>query len=356
MCKSIKTKLKLNNKQKTILAKHAGVARHAYNWGLATSISEYEQTKKCPSAITLHKRLVAEVKSQNPWYYEVSKCAPQQALRDLDRAFRNFLTIQGRGFPKFKKKGKKDSFYLEGSIKIVQGNYIKLPRIGIVKSHEILPSVPVKNVRISKRADNWYISFKYENEPTHTAKKRDVIGVDVGINTLATCSDGTPFANPKAYQQAKKRLTRAQRRVSKKKLGSKNRAKAVQRLAKTHKRVSDIRADKLHQLTTWLAKNHSTIVIEDLNVSGMLKNHKLASAIADCGFYEFKRQLTYKCEWYGSELVIAPRFYPSSQICSNCGYQQKMPLNVRTYKCSECGFTAQRDFNAAVNLENYIYQ
>ncbi|RQH14385.1 transposase [Okeania hirsuta] len=229
------------------------------------------------------------------------------------------------------------------------------------------------NVRISKRANNWYISFKYDNEPTHTAKKRDVIGVDVGINTLATCSDGTPFANPKAYQQAKKRLTRYQRRVNKKKFGSKNRAKAVKRLAILHKKVAEIRADKLHQLTTWLAKNHSTIVIEDLNVSGMLKkrcdpattsvapgsaprHHKLASAIADCGFYEFKRQLTYKCEWYGSELVIADRFYPSSQICSHCGHQQKMPLSVRTYECSACGFTADRDFNAAVNLENYVSQ
>ncbi len=304
----------------------------------------------------MHKRLVAEVKSQNPWYYQVSKCAPQQALRDLERALKNFLTIPKSGFPKFKKKGKKDSFYLEGSIKILKGNYIKLPRIGIVKTYEILPSVPIKNVTVSLRADNWYISFKYDNEPTHTAKQRDIIGVDIGINTLATCSDGTPFANPKAYQQGKKRLTRYQRRVSKKKRGSFNRAKAVKRLARLHKKVADIRADALHQLTTWLAKNHSTIVIEDLNVSGMLKNHKLASAIADCGFYEFKRQLTYKCEWYGSQLVIAPRFYPSSQLCSQCGHQQKMPLNVRTYKCSECGFTADRDFNAAVNLENYVSQ
>ncbi|MDJ0516403.1 MAG: transposase [Trichodesmium sp. MO_231.B1] len=196
--KSIKTKLKVNNYQKTILAKHAGVARHAYNWGLATCITEYESTKKRPSAITLHKRLVAEVKSQNPWYYEVSKCAPQQALRDLDRAFKNFLTIPKRGFPNFKKKGKKDSFYLEGSIKIMQGNYIKLPRIGIVKSYEILPSVPVKNVIISKRAGDWYISFKYECQPKPLTKKRAIIGVDVGINSLATCSDGTKYANVKA--------------------------------------------------------------------------------------------------------------------------------------------------------------
>ena len=351
---SIKTKLKVNNQQKTILAKHAGVARHAYNWGLATCISEYEATKKRPSAITLHKRLVAEVKSEKPWYYEVSKCAPQEALRDLDRAFKNFLTIPKRGFPKFKKKGKKDSFYLEGSIKILKGNYIKLPRIGIVKTYEILPSVPVKNVTISKRAGNWYISFKYDYQPTPTAKEGDIIGVDVGINALATCSDGTTYANVKAYKQAKKRLSRYQRRVKKKEPGSKNRAKAVKRLASSHKKVADVRADALHKLTTWLAKNHSTIVIEDLNVSGMLKNHKLASAIADCGFYEFKRQLIYKCEWYGSELVIADRFYPSSQLCSQCGHQQKIPLSARRYECGNCGFTADRDFNAAVNLENYV--
>ncbi len=352
---SIKTKLKLNNYQKTILAKHAGVARHAYNWGLATCITEYEETKKRPSAITLHKRLVAEVKSINPWYYEVSKCAPQQALRDLERAFKNFLTIPSRGFPKFQKKGRKDSFYLEGSIKIFPGNYIQLPRIGVVKTYEILPNCKVKNVRISKRADNWYISFKYDIEPVPTEKVEETIGVDIGINTLATCSDGSKFANVKAYRQTKKRLGRHQRAVSKKVIGSQNRIKAVKKLAKLHKKVADIRADALHKLTTWLAKNHSTIVIEDLNVSGMLKNHKLASAIADCGFYEFKRQLTYKCEWYGSKLVIAPRFYPSSQLCSHCGHQQKMPLNVRTYECANCGFQADRDFNAAVNLANYVY-
>nr|WP_293098070.1 transposase [Okeania sp. SIO2F4] len=243
----------------------------AYNWGLATCITEYQSTKKRLSAITLHKRLVREVKSQNPWYYEVSKCAPQQALRNLERAFKNFFTIPKRGFPKFKKKGKKDSFYLEGSIKILKGNYITLPRIGIVKTYEILPSVSIKNVTISKRANNWYISFKYDYQPIHTAKERDIIGVDVGINALATCSDGTKFANAKAYKQGKKRLTRYQRRVNKKELGSKNRAKAIKKLAKLHKKISDIRADALHKLTTWLAKNHSTIVIEDLNVSGMLK-------------------------------------------------------------------------------------
>ncbi len=181
-----------------------------------------------------------------------------QALRDLERAFKNFLTIPKRGFPRFKKKGRKDSFYLEGNIKILKGNYIKLPRIGMVKTYEILPSCRVKNVRISKRAGEWYISFKYEEQPGQTTKERDIIGVDVGINALATCSEGTKFANVKAYKQAKKRLTRYQRRVNEKEPGSKNRAKAIKKLARLHKRVADIRADALHKVTTWLAKNQPT--------------------------------------------------------------------------------------------------
>ncbi|WP_366558071.1 transposase [Okeania sp. SIO3B5] len=196
--------------------------------------------------------------------------APQQALRDLDRAFKNFLTIPERGFPKFKKKGRKDSFYLEGSINIFQGNYIQLPRIGVVKTYEILPSYRVKNVTIAsfrgasltKKADSWYISFKYNFEFYPTEKIGETIGVDIGINTLATCSDGSKFTNVKAYRQAKKQLVRHQRAVSKKVIGSKNRRKAVKKLAKVHKKVADIRADALHKLTTWLAKNHSTIVIE----------------------------------------------------------------------------------------------
>ena len=221
-------------------------------------------------------------------------------------------------------------------------------------------------MRISKRAGDWYISFKYEEQPNQTTKERDIIGVDVGINALATCSYGSKYANVKAYKQAKKRLTPYQRRVNEKEPGSKNRAKAIKKLAILHKKVADIRADALHKLTTWLAKNHNPPpsppgrgargVGEDLNVSGMLKNHKLASAIADCGFYEFKRQLTYKCELYGSELIIADRFYPSSQLCSQCGHQQKMPLSERLYECGNCGFKADRDFNAAVNLENYANQ
>jgi putative transposase len=148
-------------------------------------------------------------------------------------------------------------------------------------------------------------------------------------------------------------LARLQRGLARKQKGSKNRKKAVIKLAREHKKITQIRKDAIHKLTTWLAKNHGEIVIENLNVNGMLKNHRLASAIADCGFYEFKRQLEYKTEWYGSKLIVADRFYPSSQLCSCCKNRQKMTLDKRVYKCNNCGLEIERDFNASINLENY---
>ena len=350
---SFKTQLKLNNHQNTLMAKHAGVARHAYNWGLEICIKALANQEKLPSAIDLHKQLVRDIKSVNPWYYEVSKCSPQQALRNLATSFKRCFKDKISLFPKFKKKGKRDSFYLEGSIKI-SGNKIKLPRIGWIKTHEILPSVALKNVTISRHSDRWFISFKYELDKPNKPKKRERIGVDVGINSLATCSDGTVFENKKAYRKNKRKLARLQRCVSRKQLGSANRKKAVIKLSSQHRKVTNIRKDALDKLTSWLAKNHSEIVIEDLNISGMLKNHRLASAIADCGFYEFKRQLEYKTHWYGSKLTIVDRFFPSSQLCSNCNNRQKMPLSKRVYSCEKCGLKIDRDLNASRNLEQYF--
>ncbi|MGB7441610.1 MAG: RNA-guided endonuclease TnpB family protein [Coleofasciculaceae cyanobacterium] len=216
-----------------------------------------------------------------------------------------------------------------------------------------MPSVPIKNVTISKCADDWYISFKYEYEMQVTPKVRERIGVDVGINALATCSDGTVFPNLKPYRKAKGRLAHLQRAVSRKVKGSSNRGKAIRNLARQHRRIANIRLDGLDKLTTWLAKNHGIIVVEDLNVAGMLNNHRLASAIADCGFYEFKRQLLYKAEWYGAEVAEVDRFYPSSQLCSNCGQRQKMPLSARVYHCGNCGMKKDRDLNASLNLEYF---
>jgi len=352
LLKSFKTKLDLNNKQRTLAAKHAGVSRHAWNWGLDICLKALDNKEKLPSAIDLHKRLVAEVKSVYAWYYEVSKCPPQEALRNLYKAFLHWRKVPERGKPKFKKKNVKDSFYLEGSIKI-SGNKIKIPIFGWVKCHEILPTVQPKNVTITKRAGDWYVSFKYELEPKVTSKSRDKIGVDVGINSLATCSDGSVFPNLKAYRKAKRKLAHLQREACRKVKGSNNRNKANIKVAKLHRRITNIRQDALHKLTTWLAKNHSEIKIEDLNISGMLKNHRLASAIADCGFYEFKRQLEYKSQWYGATVIKVDRFYPSSQLCSRCDHRSYMPLKTRVFNCGGCGIELDRDSNASINLENW---
>ena len=333
-------------------AKHAGVSRHAWNWGLSICKELFEMGGKRPSGITLHRLLVHEVKPKCPWYYESSKCSPQQALRNLDTAFKMAFKVKGRGLPVFKKKGIKDSFYLEGSLKIT-GKYIKLPVIGKVKCFEELPDVKIKNVVISKRADEWYIAFKFEDKVVPIANTGEIIGVDVGIKTLATLSDGKVFENPKAYRRYKTKLKKFQRKLSKQILYSKNYSKTKNKLSKLHKKISDIRSDSTHKLTTYLAKNHSKIVIEDLNVSGMLKNHKLSSAIADSGFFEFKRQLAYKCNWYGATLEVVDRWFPSSKICSICGEKkEKLSLKDRVFNCDSCLFSCDRDLNAAINLKN----
>lgn len=350
--KSLKTKLKLNNHQRTLLAQHAGSARWTWNWALEICNQALEAKQKLPTAIDLHKRLVAEVKPERPWLCQVSKWTPQNALRHLERAFRDWWRVEGKKQPRFKKKGQHNSFTLDGDISI-GGTRHKFPKIGWLDTYEGLPHCKVKSVTISRKANDWYIAFRVEIEPEQTPKQRDRIGVDVGINALATCSDGTKFPNVRAYKKAKRRIKFLQRALCRKQLDSKNRQKARMRLAKAHRRVANIRLDAIHKLTTHLAKNHGTIVIENLNVSGMVKNHRLASAIADSGFYEFRRQLEYKAERYGSKVLIADRFFPSTQLCSQCHHKQKMPLDIRTYKCQSCGFEADRDFNASVNLENY---
>lgn len=384
--KSIKIRLELNNKQHTKALQHCGVARHAYNWGIDVCENAYENKEKLPSAIDLHKKLVAEVKSINEWYYESSKCAPQQALRNLNTSYRNFFRnhkngiiakkkseyiknckAKGReintkhlyniGKPKFKKKGVRDNFYLDGAIH-TKGNKIKLPVFGWLKCSESLPDCKIKNVVVSRVADEWFISFKVPHKPKSTVKTKGVQGVDLGIKTLATVSDGTTFANPKAFRGQRRKLAIEQRKLSKKydktksqKEQSKNYQKLKLVVAQKHATIANIRKDSIHKATTYLAKNQDEIVIEDLAVSNMMKNHKLANAIADGGLHEFRRQLVYKCDWYGCVLTVVDRFYPSSKLCSCCeNVKEDLNLSDRTYHCDNCGITIDRDLNASINL------
>jgi putative transposase len=379
MLLGFKTELKLNNQQKTLLNKHAGVARHAWNWGNRLCLQILENNKnnpenkiKFPTAIDLHKWLVALVKPENQWYYEVSKCSPQYALRYLSDAWKDCFNKK-KGRPKFKRKGRNDSFTLDGSIKILDHFKIQVPVISILKTYERLPQgFEPKSVTISRRANRWFISFKIETKINPTIKivedaksevssdlpsaSVDVIGVDLGIKSLATLSTGEVFNGAKSYRKLEHKLAKLQRIVSRRELKSNNWYKAQLKVARLHKRIADIRKDTLHKLTTYLTKNHGQIVIEDLNVSGMMANHKLAKSIADMGFFEFRRQLDYKSELYGSELIIVDRWFASSKICSNCGAKKEsLSLSERVYQCDACSFLLDRDLNASINLSRWSY-
>ncbi len=382
-----KTELDLNNEQRTACLKHAGVARFAYNWGLARSQEVYRTTGKRPTAIDLHKDLNKLKHTDYPWMYEVSKCAPQEALRDLERAYKDFyrratLKKQGKwkgkvGFPNFKKKSKGiGSFRLTGSIKVFE-NSVQLPRIGKVRVHEhgyIPPTAKILSATVSEQAGRWFVSIQVEEEQEQTVctlippaneaaasslrlrladqkTATTAIGVDLGIKTLATLSDGTPFENPRALKHAQKKLRRLEKQKSRRVKGSKNRKKTVAKLAKQHARVANIRKDASHKVTNYLCKNHALVAIEDLHVAGMLKNHCLAQAVSDSNFGEIRRQLEYKAKWHGVHLIVIDRFSPSSQLCSHCEWRNEaLTLADRVFVCLDCGYIADRDYNAAQNI------
>jgi putative transposase len=368
--RAYKTELDLNNEQRTACAKHAGAARYAYNWGLGRKKQAYVSGEKTPSAIDLHRELNILKKGELGWMYEVSKCAPQEALRNLDVAYANFFRRaknkkarqNGRcGFPKFKsRKNGLGSFRLTGTIRVFD-RHIQLPRLGKLKLKEAgylqAEGVRILSATVSEKAGRWFVSIQCEvNIPDLQPGNKPVCGVDLGIKTMAVVSDGMMFENPKSLKRNLTKIKRIQRVVSRRKKGSQNRKKAVAQLAKVHAKVANIRKDSLHQATSLLAKNKSAVVLENLNVSGMMRNHRLAQAISDVGVHEFKRQMQYKGEWYGCEVLFADRFYPSSKTCSNCGtIKSALRLGDRTYYCEACGYEIDRDLNAAINLENLYF-
>lgn len=365
--RAYKVELDPNNKQATAMRRHAGAARWAFNWGLRQKIDAYETTGKSPGAIELHRRLNALKKTPKedggaPWMYETSKCAPQEALRDLDQAYKHFFRRcengdARKGFPKFKKrKDGQGSFRLTGSIK-VGDPWIHLPRLGRLRLKErgYLPTADVKilSATVSQRAGRWFVSLQVEGEQGDPEPKSEhVVGVDVGSRKLAVTSDGEVFENPRALAKAQRRLAHHQRCVARKQKGSSNRKKAVRRLQRQHYRVSCVRRDAIHKATSSIAKKASTVVIETLNIQGMVKNRSLARALHDASMAEFHRQITYKASWCGAEVVRADRFYPSSKTCSSCGTVKDDLGFDETYHCDACGLVIDRDLNAAINLKN----
>lgn len=358
---------------------HAGAARFAWNWGLAKCKERYEAEGKWYSAVDLHKLWNAEKKADPVlgWWGENSKCACQEAFRDLDRALRDFTaskkgTRKGRrlGFPRFKKRGKcRDSFRYGAGVMRCAGRTVTLPRLGTLRTHESTRKLARKlengtarilSATVTRTAQRWFVSFAVEVDraiPERHSRPGSAIGIDLGIKTLLTGVDDqgrtVTVDGPGALRSSLRRLRRASRAHSRKANGSANRRKSAARLARIHARVASVRANALHKATSDLARRYGTVAAEDLNVAGMTRNRRLARAISDAGFGEARRMLAYKTTWNGGQLITAGRFYPSSRTCSGCGaVKAKLSLSERMYLCEACGLVMDRDENAARNLLN----
>jgi len=349
-------------RQENLLARAAGTARFAFNWGLNLARGLLGKGLRVPSAPELHRMWNAYKRENAPWWSEVSKCAPQEALRDLRQAFENFFASrQGErkgpevGFPRYRKKGQDDRFRLTGRIRVGEGA-VRLPRIGWVRTKEPTTKFRgrVLSATVRREADRWYVSLQVEVERADARPATGgAVGVDLGLKAFAVLSDGTIIAPSKALGRALRTLRRRSKAHSRTQKGSKRRRKSALSLARLHRRVRNRRQDFHHKLSTTLTKTKSVIVIEDLMVKGMVKNRRLSRAISDAGWGEFRRMLEYKAEWYGCRIIVADRFYPSSKTCSKCGVvKAKLALSERVFRCEACGFEIDRDLNAALNLEH----
>jgi len=337
------------------------VTRFASDWALAEWQRQYAARKDDPSLpqpsdAGLRRQLNSLKREQFPWMFDVTKCAVQEAIIDLGAGFRSFFEKWGR-YPRFKKKGVRDSFCAanEAGTFRVDGQRIKLPLVGWVRMREAVRFTgKLKRVTVSREADRWFASVMVETDDIKSVEQpKEAVGVDLGVITLATLSDGLAIPGPKAHKALLGRLRRTSRALSLKRKGSANRRKAKAKLARLHRRIADIRRDATHKATTMLVKTYHRIGIEDLNVRGMARNRHLARSIMDGGFFAFRRQLDYKARFYGATVVVADRWSPSSKTCSCCGsVKAELALSQRTYHCDACGHEIDRDLNAAWNLEH----
>lgn len=377
MRRAWKTELDPTESQRALLRRAAGAARFVYNWGLAERVKLYRERGESRSAFSQQKELRARKAAEFPWLAEVSTRVAEYALRDLDAAFSHFFRrvkerTAGRGsgpvgFPRFKVRGRcRESFGAPGVAVRVEARRLRLPVIGWVKLKERGyipaegPDCHLLGVRVREEAGRWFVAVQGEVEIEAAPATGEAVGVDAGVTTLATCSDGRTFENPRALRSAERRLARAQRKVARCEKGSRRRERAKARVARLHWRVGNLRRDALHKASAAIVgrgraaeERPAAIGVENLNVKGMLANHHLARAIADASMGELRRQLGYKADWCGCELVEAGPFYPSSKTCSGCGaVRAELGLGERVFRCEECGLVMDRDLNAAVNLRN----
>uniref|UniRef100_A0A6H1Z8H3 Putative transposase n=1 Tax=viral metagenome TaxID=1070528 RepID=A0A6H1Z8H3_9ZZZZ len=346
-----------NDKQKSYFRRACSTSRWAYNWALAEWKKAYEAGEK-PSGRALKKKLNAIRHTDFPWTGDVHRDCTARPFDDLQAAFQHFFrrvkSGERPGYPKFKKKGRcKDSFYAAADKVRFDGERVRLPVVGWIRTMEALRfDGKVLGVTVSRTADRWHVAVQVDVGDARKDRVGDaVVGVDLGIKASATLSTGEVVDGPKALQAHIKRLKRLSRRHSRKQRGSNNQRKAAMLLAKLHNRIGNIREDHLHKLSTRLVSENQAVGIEGLAVGNMVRNHKLARAILDEGWAELRRMIDYKALMYGTEVVIHDRWFPSSKACSGCGVvKDVLLLSDRVYECDACGVVLDRDHNAALNL------
>ena len=351
-----------NATQREAIARTFGCCRFVYNRALALRKDAYEAGVKVPSVFDFIKMIPKwKADPETAWLKEADSMALQQSLRDLGKAYGNFFRAPGQvGYPRFKSKRSSHQSYRtqcpngRATVEVVDRRHVKLPKLGVVKARvSRMPQGRVLSATVKQvPSGKYFVSLCCTGVPmAGPAPEGTAVGVDVGIESLMTLSDGTKIQNPKAAERLARKLAREQRRLSRKKKGSNNRERQRVRVARVQEKAVNVRKDAVHKATTRLASENQAFCLEDLNVKGMLRNRRLAKAVADASFSEIARQLEYKLAMRGGTVARVGRFYPSSKACSACGHVlEELPLSARKWECPACGAEHDRDVNAAVNI------
>lgn len=354
MQRAHKIRIYPTREQETQLYKTAGTARYAYNWALAQWKSQYDAfdkdlSKEKPSSFKLDAKWTKE---RPEWAKEVARCSQSRAIADVGIAFQNLWKGKA-AYPKFHKKGRKDSFYVANDKAYIEDNRISLPKIGKVRIAEALRYTgKIMSYVVSVYAGQWFVSIQVElasDARPRCEAPQSSVGIDVGLSHVAVASDGTTLDMPKSLTRLDAHLKALQRKLSKKAKRSRNRSKALRRKQKVQRRINNIRKDAVHKFTHVIAKNHGIVVTEDLNIHGMVEKgpKSLRRSLAHSLMGEVIRQVSYKAQKH----IMVDRFFPSSKRCSHCGFvKTHLGLDERTYRCEACGLVIDRDYNASLNL------